>query len=101
MSPYDELDGLILKELAPYGITNENAFANRNRIKLATHPMDIVDDPVGSGVLAIKQEDWYIDEYYAFSVRTFLCYEDMAPGAKKIVTRVDILKGENRNAKFV
>lgn len=92
-NPYDELDALVAKELAPYGITIENAEENadRVRIEIISPPTSFADDAI-----ALTRHDFYIDGEYAFSVEYRVVWDTIAKGMYSTRTEYRIVKkGEN------
>lgn len=92
-NPYDELDALVAKELAPYGITIENAKKNadRVRIEIISPPTSFADDAI-----AFERYDFYIDGEYAFSVECRVVWDTIDKGiySTKMEYRI-VKKGEN------
>ena len=92
-NPYDELDALVAKELAPYGITIENfeENADRVRIEIVSPPTSFADDAI-----AFNRHDFYIDGEYAFSVEYRVVWDTIDKGIYSTKTEVRIVKkGEN------
>ena len=86
----NELDVLIEKELALYGITIENVEENADRvqIEIASPPTSIADDAI-----IFERYDFYIDGAYVFSVEYRVMWDNMvSKGIYVIKTDIQIVK---------
>ena len=93
----EEIDALIWKELAPYGITNENFWENSDRIRIVE--LQNPDTFYADDALRLMRRDFYIDGAYAFSVEYRVVWDTITDGifSARMEYRI-VKKGENNNA---
>lgn len=84
---YDNLEALLEKGLAPFGITADNIQENQHRVALMQHPFE------GFSVV----DDIWVDGQYEFSIRRELKHVEVAPGITSLMTEYEMfVKGEEK-----